>query len=263
MTDENLHRDLVPERQKRLFSLIREHGAVRVDELCETLSVSPATIRRDLEMLEAAGGIRRVHGGAVFGGTRLEEPLFDDKTSVAGEEKQAIARQALEHIRDGETVYLDGGSTVLELAKLLRDRDDLTIVTNSLRAAAELAAHGPRLMLPGGELRRRSQTVVGAMTRFFLETIYIDVAFMGTIGMGEKGLTTTDPGEAFTKQQVMERSQRVILLADSGKVGKVSFAQAGTLDDLDVFITDAGVNKQFLKHARQRGLEIEIAETAV
>ena len=133
MNSENLHRDLAPERQKRVLEIVRQRNAVRVDELCEALSVSPATIRRDLEILEGEGSVRRVHGGAVDGHARLDEPLFDDKTGLAGEEKRRIARQAYVRIREGDTVYLDGGSTILELARLLRDRGDITVVTNSLR----------------------------------------------------------------------------------------------------------------------------------
>jgi DeoR family transcriptional regulator, fructose operon transcriptional repressor len=258
MQTELSHRNLAPERQKRVLALVRERGAVRVDELCEALTVSPATIRRDLEMLEHAGGLQRVHGGAVLGGALLDEPLFDDKTQVAGEEKRAIARQALQHIHTGDTVYLDGGSTLLELAKLLRERSDLTIVTNSLRAAAELSASGPRLILLGGELRRRSQTITGPLTRMLLESISLDVACMGTIGVTSEVLTTTDPGEAYTKELVMARSARVLLLADSQKVGKVSFARAGSIRDLDVMITDQQVNPAFVKDVRNSGVVVEV-----
>ncbi len=245
----------------RVLQIVRQRGAVRVDELCEALSVSPATVRRDLEILETGGGIHRVHGGAVSGGGRLDEPMFDDKTSLAGEQKVRIARQALMNIHEGDTVYLDGGSTLLELTRLLRERNDITVVTNSLRAAAELAATGPRLILLGGEFRRRSQTVVGTLTRSMLETLFLDVAFMGTIGIDlEAGLTTTDPNEAFTKQLVMTRARRVVLLADSSKIGKISFAHAGALEAISVFITDAGADHAFLNRARKLRLTVEIAD---
>lgn len=258
MSHQIAHKNLAPERQKRVLTLIREREAVRVDELCDLLSVSPATIRRDLEMLEETGSIQRVHGGAVAGGALLDEPFFDDKTEMASKEKRAIAKAAMKHIHEGDTVYVDGGSTLLELAKLLRERPDVTIVTNSLRAAAELSAMGPRLILLGGELRRRSQTVTGPLTRTLLESISLDVACMGTIGISEDSLTTTDPGEAYTKELVMSRSKRVLLLADSQKVGKVSFATAGKVKDISTFITDHNVSPVFVRKLRQAGVSVEI-----
>ena len=182
------------------------------------LNASPATVRRDLARFEELGEVQRVHGGAVSMDSRIEEPLFDAKTSIATKEKQRIARAALPYIEADDTIYLDGGSTVLELARLLRDRTNITVVTNSLRAANELAGRGPKLILVGGELRRLSQTIVGSMTRLMLAGLHMDKAFMGTIGLSlDKGLTTTDPCEAYTKELVMTQARQVILLVDSSK----------------------------------------------
>src|SRR5512140_2141961 len=141
---------LAPQRWDDLRALIRENGVIRVEDLCRRLKVSPATVRRDLDQLERGGAIRRVHGGAVSVESRLDEPVFADKTSLAAREKRRIAEAALKFIAPGDTVYLDGGSTVLELARLLRDRSNLTVVTNSLHAAQELSGLGPRLIVIGG-----------------------------------------------------------------------------------------------------------------
>lgn len=230
---------LAPQRWDRLRALIRDSGVNRIEDLSRRLNVSSATVRRDLDALERGGAIRRVHGGAVSVESRLEESLFEDKTALAVREKRRIAEAALKFIEPGETIYLDGGSTVLELARLLSDRTHLTVVTNSLHAAHELAGRGPRLIVIGGELRRLSQTLVGPLTRLLLQELHLDKAFMGAIGFALKeGLTTTDPSEAFTKEAVMRQSRQVIVLADSSKAGKVSFASAGRWSGVHVLITD-------------------------
>jgi len=248
---------LAPQRWDSLRALIRDSGVIRVEDLRRRLNVSLATVRRDLDQLEQSGAIRRVHGGAVSVESRLEEPLFDDKTSIAAREKLHIAEAALKFIAPGDTIYLDGGSTVLELARLLRDRTHLTVVTNSLRAAHELAGRGPRLILIGGELRRLSQTMVGPLTRCILQELHVDRAFMGTIGLTlEEGLTTTDPSEAYTKELVMRQARQVILLADSGKAGKVSFARAGRLENVHVVVTDRALEKNFARELAKKGIKV-------
>jgi DeoR/GlpR family transcriptional regulator of sugar metabolism len=145
----------------------------------------------------------------------------------------------------------------LELARLLANRTDITVVTNSLRAAAELSGRGPRLILLGGELRRLSQTVVGPLTAALLEQLHFNLAFMGTMGLTDKeGLTTSDPAEAFTKRLAMQRAQRVVLLTDSGKVGQVAFAQAGRLTDIHVLITDKNVKPELARQLRKNGPQV-------
>ncbi len=250
-------RALAPQRWNDLRALIRDSGVIRVEDLCRRLGVSAATVRRDLDQLERSGSIRRVHGGAVSVESRLDEPVFEDKTSLAVREKRRIAEAAAGLIEPGDTIYLDGGSTVLELARLLRERTRLTVVTNSLHAAYELAGRGPRLIVIGGELRRLSQTLVGPLTRLVLEGLHLDKAFMGTIGFAlGQGLTTTDPSEAFTKQLVSAHARQVILLADSSKAGKVSFASAGNWESIHVLITDKQIEKSFARDLAARGIKI-------
>jgi DeoR/GlpR family transcriptional regulator of sugar metabolism len=250
-------KDLAPKRLEQLRRILSQDPVVRVNDLAKQLRVSPATIRRDLDELESLGEIRRVHGGGVSTGSRLEEPLFDDKTSVAAREKRRIAEAALRYVKPNDTVFLDGGSTVLELARLLRDRSNLTVVTNSLRAAVELSGRGPRLIVIGGELRRLSQTTVGPLTRFTIRELHVDEAFMGTMGLSlEEGLTTTDPSEAYTKELVMEHAREVVLLADSSKVGKISFSRAGQLAKVRILVTDTRMDRRFSRELRKRGVKV-------
>jgi len=252
--------DLAPERRERMRNLIRKAGVARVEDLKSDLQVSVATVRRDLETLEEEGRIRRVHGGAVSMESRLEEEVFDDKANLALKEKRLIAEEAFKLIGTGDSIYLDGGSTVLEMARLLAGRTDLTVVTNSLRAAAELSESGPRVILIGGELRRLSQTMVGPLTRAILGQVRLDKAFMGTMGLSiDDGLTTTDPNEAFTKSLVQEHARQVILLADARKAGKISFARVSDLKSVDILISDKKFPAKTARTLRKRGLKVRLA----
>ncbi len=251
------HRDLAAGRLAKMRDALRTRRIMSVADFSRALSVSPATVRRDLLSLEQSGTLQRVHGGAVYREAALDEPVFDDKTARAVAEKRRIAEAAARLINVGDSIFLDGGSTVLELAKRLRMRNDLTIVTNSLRVAIELAGGGPRLILAGGELRRLSQTLVGPLSRHLLEQLQADIAFVGTIGLSpDHGLTTTDPDEAFTKNLLIERARRVILLADSTKVGRVSFARFGERRRPDILITDRGIAPAAAKAFRKAGMKI-------
>lgn len=252
--------ELAPERMERLRAMLRSRPFVRAEEVRRALGVSASTARRDLLAMEKAGEVRRVHGGAMRTSRLLEEPLFDNKETQAAAEKQRIARAALAFVEPDGCVFLDGGSTVLALARLLRDQPRLTVLTNSLRVAMELASEGPRLILVGGELRRLSQTFVGPLTRFLIEQIHVDVAFMGTIGVArEAGMTTTDSQEAYTKSLMISRAEKVVLLADGSKIGRVSFARFGALDSLHALITDRGAPAAALSAFRKKGVKVILA----
>ncbi len=248
---------LAAERLERIKEILKRRGVARVDELCRELGVSAVTVRRDLAELDSRGQVRRVHGGAVRIEGLLEEPVFDDKTMIAAKQKQAIAEKALSFIKPNDSIFLDGGSTVLTLARLLVSMNRLTVVTNSLRVACVLSGNGPRIILVGGELRSLSQTFVGALTEHITSRIHVDSAFMGTIGLSvEEGMTTTDPREAYTKDLLMERARQVILLADSSKVGKVSFVKFGSLEKVNILITDNGVSSKEAAGFRKKGIKV-------
>ncbi len=237
--------------------MLRERHIVSVSDFSRALRVSQATVRRDLLAMEQKGLLDRVHGGAVARDGSMEEPLFDDKAGRAAREKRRIAAAAARLVGRGDSIFLDGGSTVLALAVLLRSRSDVTIVTNSLRVAIELAGGGPRLILAGGELRRLSQTFVGPLSGSLLQQVQADVAFLGTIGLtAEGGMTTTDPNEAFTKQLMMERARRTILLADSTKIGHSSFVHFGVANRVHTLITDKNIRPAAARAFRKQGIRV-------
>ena len=165
-----------------------------------------------------------------------------------------FSEEVLQEARDVAATFDD------EVLGDRQDFTDLTVVTNSLRAAAELAESGPRVILTGGELRRLSQTMVGPLTQAVLGKVRVDKAFMGTLGLClDDGLTTTDPNEAFTKSLVQEHARQVILLMDSGKAGKVSFAHVGGPECVDVLVSDKKLPNNFAKALRKRGLKVRLA----
>ncbi|MHB8892370.1 MAG: DeoR/GlpR family DNA-binding transcription regulator [Candidatus Limnocylindrales bacterium] len=249
--------DLAAARRERLGAIVETRRAVRLEELSVALGVSPATVRRDLNELAAGGRLRRVHGGAVAADGRLDEPHFDVKAAAAAAQKARIAARAVQLLAPDDTVYLDSGSTVLAAARLLHGWERLTVVTNSLPVANELLGHGPRLILVGGELRARSQAMVGPLTRRLLEDIHVDRALMGTFAFSlEAGLTTTDPGEAYTKELVLGRAREVILLADSGKLGTRSLVHAGRLDAVDVLVTDDDIDDRAARSLARLGIKV-------
>ena len=248
---------LTPEREERILITL-SGGSRSISELAGMLEVSEATVRRDLQNLESAGLLRRVHGGAeAISNFRRQEPLFDEKTLINAEAKDIIARLACDEIRDRDAIFLDGGSTVLALAKLLREKKQLTIVTNSLSAAVELMDSGHKLILLGGELRPISRTLVGPLTAPVAEQLTFDKAFMGTIGFSpEEGMSTTDPNEAFTKSMVMSRALRSYLLIDSGKIDASSIVRAGADSPLYSIITERMPAPTVVKRLKSKHISV-------
>jgi DeoR family fructose operon transcriptional repressor len=250
-------RDLAPQRRQRILSIVESRRAARLEELSLALAVSQATVRRDLDELEAEGRVRRVHGGVVAVDQRPGEPHFEVKAAEAAEEKERIAARAVAMLASDDTVYLDSGSTVLAAARLLRGWDRLTVVTNSLPVIVELAGRGPRLIVVGGEFRATSQALVGPLSQFLLQNIHVNRAFIGSYAVSlEDGLTTTDPAEAFTKKLALERTTQVVLLADGRKMGGRSFVHAGGLESVDVLVTDTGIDERIVRSLERRGITV-------
>ena len=247
---------LSPERERLILQTLGE-GVRTITELSEELGVSEATVRRDLQSMEDQGKARRVHGGAVRVKFPRTEPMFTEKAAFHVDEKQLIADLALNYIEDNDTIFLDGGSTVLSLGRKLGARKDLTIVTNSLMAAAELMESEHRLILLGGEFRALSRTLVGPLTGRIVNSLTINKAFLGTIGFTvEDGISTTDPNEAYTKELIMQRAQKVILLLDSSKIGIPSFAVSGNITDIDVVISDKNIPDKVVRQLRKKNIEV-------
>ena len=247
------------EREQQILDMLAGVESLSVGELSRKVGVSEATMRRDLSSMAGRGLLHRYHGGASLTSPTVSEQLFSDKENLLGEEKRRIAQAALALIQDNDKIYLDGGSTTLYLAKLLERRRNLTVVTNSLMAAALLMESGHRLVLVGGEFRALSRTLVGPLTAPTLRHLSFDKAFMGTMGFTlSDGLSTSDAAEAFTKRLVMRRAGQVILLLDHSKLGTNSFISAGFVQDVDTLVTDA-ISEIFRSKLEKSGTKVIIA----
>ncbi|WP_328299163.1 DeoR/GlpR family DNA-binding transcription regulator [Streptomyces sp. NBC_00435] len=236
-----------PERQQEILRLAHEAGRVDVLSLAEQFQVTAETVRRDLKALDRAGLVRRVHGGAIPAGRLDFEPDLTEREATAADEKDRIAAAALAELPDGGSAVLDAGSTVARLAAAIsRSAPDagLTVVTHALPVAARLADHtGIDLHLVGGRVRHRTRAAVDAWALRAYAEIRADVLFLATNGFtADGGLTTPDLAEAAVKRAAIAAARRVVLLADSTKAGQEHFACFGSFADVDLLITDPGLD---------------------
>lgn len=231
--------ELRPERLERIVQLLKQRGGVRTNELAEELGVSAATVRRDLEDLAARGLVDRAHGGAVIlrSGTDKEAP-FAERAQRMRAEKERIARRALDFVPDGATAILDSGTTVLELARRLAGRSMTAIALDLPSAKALSAEEGVEVWTPGGRVRNGLFSLVGPWAEQTLRTLAVDAFFMGADGIDAVGVSNSTVEEAEVKRLAIGSARTTILLADSTKFGRRSFARVCALTDIDTLITD-------------------------
>jgi DeoR family fructose operon transcriptional repressor len=246
------------ERQQEIVRLARAEGRVDGASLADTLHVTAETIRRDLTMLERAGVLRRVHGGAIPVERIGFEPALATRDSVLIDEKERIAKAALAEVPDEGAIILDAGTTTARLAQALPVDRELTVVVNSPVIAALLGVRSNlNVLLLGGRLRGRTLATVDDWALRPLADMYVDVAFIGTNGLSvERGLTTPDPAEAAVKRAMINSSRRAVVLADHTKIGNDYLARFGTLADLDLLITDAGLDDDLVTEVEAAGLRV-------
>jgi len=247
------------ERLAAILDELAAHGTVGAAKLATTLGVSTATIRRDLERLQEQRLLARTHGGAVSHGVLYELPLRY-KEARRQEEKRRIAAAAASRIGDGSAVGLTGGTTCTEVARALVERQGLTVVTNALNIASELAIRpNLRLLVTGGTARPESYELVGPIAEATLEGLRLDLAVIGVDGIdASHGCTTHHEVEAHTNAVLMSRAQRVVVVADSTKVGTAAFARICAVERVDELITDPAANVRALHALREAGVEVTV-----
>jgi DeoR family transcriptional regulator of aga operon len=233
-----------------------ETGSVDVAQLAASLGVSGATIRRDLQSLSASHLLLRTHGGAVVGDVG-QELSVGIKATRNQAEKRRIGRAAASLVEDGAVVGLTGGSTATELARALADRRGITVVTNAINIAAELATRPQITLVVIGGVARPSYEMVGPAAEMMLDNYHLDIAFIGVDGLSaQEGCTTYHEMEAQTDRNFLERSRRSVVIADSSKLGKVTFARIVALSQIDDIVTDTGADPERLRELGESGVRI-------
>ena len=226
------------ERFSAILEQLASSGSTSVEELSKRLGVSGATIRRDLAQLGEQRLLTRTHGGAVVQTVSYELPVRY-RTERHSEQKRRIAAAAASLVPEGGVVGITGGTTTTEAARMLADRQDLTVVTNALNIAAELAVRpNLSLIVTGGTARSASFELVGPMAEQTLAGYHLDLALIGVDGIeASAGCTTHDDTEARTNAALIKRARRAVVLADGTKLGRVAFATICELAEVDVLIT--------------------------
>jgi DeoR/GlpR family transcriptional regulator of sugar metabolism len=252
---------LQTERRQSILDLIDREGAIQVNDLFKRFPVSEMTLRRDLAALERQGLLRRVHGGAVSDRGRSYEPPFLARRSDHQEEKQRIGRAAAALIKNGDSITLDVGTTTLEVARNLGEKQDLTVLTPSFQVAALLSGQpGIRLILAGGILRPGELSLVGHVAERTFQDFYVDKLFLGAAGIDLKaGLTEYNLEDTLVKQAMLRSAKHVILVADASKFNRVAFAAIAPLRAIHTIITDSALDSTIVAQMKKNNIEFILA----
>lgn len=250
---------LVEERRQRVLDLVSSRGYVALGDLARAIEVSESTIRRDIDFWKKQGILRPTRGGAVYVGNGNGLPAFDERVSAQLDEKKAIAKAAATRIHDGDCVLLDGGTTTLEVAKLLVGRP-VQIVTNSLPIASLFANRREAdLVLLGGYVYPRTGVALGPATIRMMADIQAHQAVLSVGGLTDKGLFNSNLLLVETERQMMRCADEVVVVADHTKVGRPALAFLCELSTIDTLIVDAGLSRDQRKLLDQGDVRVLIA----
>src|SRR6201987_4797054 len=248
------------DRRHQILRLLEHEGNVKVENLAERFSVSQVTIRKDLTELEEQGLLQRTYGGAVFSHRSRFNISFMEKGNLQAAQKEAIARTAMEHIHEGDTIILDAGSTTLSLASALVGKfQSLYVITSSVPAALELARAGYELLLVGGQIRSYSLALIGGAAVRTLESYHADRAFLGSSGTTiAHSHSTPSPLDAEVKRAMIRSADEAYVLTDASKFGHACLANYARLDEASLIITDSNIPQHFVETFSKRGVAYEL-----
>jgi DeoR family transcriptional regulator of aga operon len=252
---------LIEERRRRIIDLVRSQGRVTVESLAARFGISQVTVRADLSTLESAGELTRTHGGALRRAEDVDQPL-DVKQLQHHAEKVRIATAAAALIREGETVILDSGTTTVELARCIRKLDlrSINVITGALNVASVLIdVPSVRLIMPGGILRRESNSLTGPIAEASLAKLQADRVYLGADGIDpEIGVMTPHLPEAELNAQMIRISREVVVVADSSKLMRRNVSLIAKVQELDMLITDRAAPPAAVEELRRRGVDVRL-----
>lgn len=253
-------------RHQFILDQIEQRGSVNVMELAGALSVSDMTVRRDLTELEKLGLVRRFHGGAVSARGRSYEPPLFTRSIENTKEKERIGRYAAEMVVEGNSIALDVGSTVFQIAANLKDIQNITLITPSLPIAELFYERSDMcLIIPGGMVRPTENSMVGELARRNLEQLFVDRLFLGAGAIdASAGITEFNIDDALIKQAMIRNAKEVVLAADSSKFQKITFAFVAHLKHVNHLITDAEPPAELLNALKSNRVTVHVVnETGV
>jgi DeoR family transcriptional regulator, aga operon transcriptional repressor len=246
------------ERRRAIIDLLNSQGRVLVTELSRKFETSQVTIRKDLEILHAHGLIHRTHGGALPAREgAFEDPTLREKEKLHRQEKMRIAESAASRVKEGQVLILDSGTTTTAIARALRNFQNLTIITNAVNIAAELAGTAVEVILTGGTLRKNSFSLVGPLAEESLHRLSADLLFLAVDGFDvHYGLSTPNLLEAKVNRVMVEVSRRIVAVCDSSKFGRRSLSLISPTSVLHEVITDRAAPKTDVRVLKQAGVEV-------
>nr|WP_321292360.1 DeoR/GlpR family DNA-binding transcription regulator [uncultured Trichococcus sp.] len=244
-------------RKEYILKKLEENHSVKIQDLSRQLKVTRETIRKDLYLLEKEGIIKKIHGGAILE-IPNQETDYEKRKSEFQDAKTAIAGRAASYIEEGDTVYLDYGTTTLALAREIVKMKNLTIVTNSLPIVNLLLSNETlELIIPGGTVRNNEASLYGPFATNNIKDIYVTLGFFGCSGIDTKaGITSHHMGENIVSKEMIDHSQTSIMLVDHSKFGNVAFNKTASFDEIDIIITDVRRNPEEHQKLIQQGVEL-------
>jgi len=248
------------ERRRAILEILEREGRVLVADLARHFHTSEVTIRKDLESLHAQGRAHRTHGGALPAqASALEDPTLRQKEKLHRREKLQIASAAARMVKEGQVVILDSGTTTTAIARALRGHQNLTVITNAVNIAAELAGSTFEVILTGGTLRRNSFSLVGPIAEETLRRLNADILFLGVDGFDvHYGLSTPNLLEAKVNRAMMEVARVAVAVCDSSKFGRRSLSAIAPPNAVHQLITDRGIPKSDLAALKKAGIQVTL-----